>query len=186
MKDWVQKQLERIHAEEGQKGGPGSGHFGHAGRPGKRGGSLPGSVAVSIRTGRTAEQRQRAASPHKESDLQRAAREWEEAQDAALAKVESRGGTLITEEEFNADPGKAVEFARSLRYKLGGRKVRYTGVDTRVWRTFTPLNHGDVYTVPKVGLGTDSPGTIGLTVKLPNGENVALNMTDLELVAGKG
>jgi len=36
------------------KGGPGSGHWGHAGRPGKIGGSLPGNVAVSIATGRTA------------------------------------------------------------------------------------------------------------------------------------
>ncbi len=64
MTDWVQKQMERIHAEEaaeGQKGGPGSGHWGHAGRPGKRGGSLPGSVAVSIRTGETARERQQAA-----------------------------------------------------------------------------------------------------------------------------
>ena len=42
MTDWVQKQLERIHQEEAQKGGPGSGHHGHAGRPGKRGGSTPG------------------------------------------------------------------------------------------------------------------------------------------------
>ncbi|MCK9600148.1 MAG: hypothetical protein M0R06_13980, partial [Sphaerochaeta sp.] len=33
------------------KGGPGSGHHGHAGRPGKHGGSLPGDVAMSIRTG---------------------------------------------------------------------------------------------------------------------------------------
>ena len=36
------------------KGGSGSGHHGHAGRPGKRGGSLSGSIAVSIRTGRAA------------------------------------------------------------------------------------------------------------------------------------
>ena len=61
MGDWVQKQLERIHQEEAQKGGPGSGHWGHAGRPGQRGGSVPGSVAVSIRTGRTARERQAAA-----------------------------------------------------------------------------------------------------------------------------
>jgi len=42
-------------------GGDGSGHYGHAGRPGKRGGSLPGDVAVSIEKGRTAEERQKAA-----------------------------------------------------------------------------------------------------------------------------
>jgi len=39
------------------KGGPGSGHWGHAGRLGKVGGSLPGNVALSIRTGKTAEER---------------------------------------------------------------------------------------------------------------------------------
>jgi hypothetical protein len=44
-----------------EKGGPGSGHWGHAGRPGNRGGSVSGSVAVSIRTGRTARERQAAA-----------------------------------------------------------------------------------------------------------------------------
>lgn len=61
MTDWVQKQMERIHGEQDQKGGPGSGHYGHAGRPGKRGGSVPGNVAVSIRTGRTAAERQQEA-----------------------------------------------------------------------------------------------------------------------------
>ena len=45
----------------GHKGGPGSGNFGHAGRPGKRGGSLPRDVAMSLRTGPTAQERQRAA-----------------------------------------------------------------------------------------------------------------------------
>jgi len=44
-----------------EKGGAGSGHWGHAGRPGKLGGSLPGSVALSIRTGPTAKARQAAA-----------------------------------------------------------------------------------------------------------------------------
>jgi hypothetical protein len=36
------------------KGGPGSGHHGHAGRPGQRGGSVSGSVAMSLRTGMVA------------------------------------------------------------------------------------------------------------------------------------
>ena len=61
MTDWVEQQHERVKQEEAaedQKGGPGSGHYGHAGRPGQRGGSLPGSVAVSVRTGRTAAERQ--------------------------------------------------------------------------------------------------------------------------------
>lgn len=44
-----------------EKGGAGSGHWGHAGRPGKIGGSVPGSVAMSIRTGPTAKARQAAA-----------------------------------------------------------------------------------------------------------------------------
>lgn len=42
-------------------GGPGSGHFGHAGVPGKRGGSLPRSSAMSIRTGKDWEERWKAA-----------------------------------------------------------------------------------------------------------------------------
>ena len=61
MTDWVQKYMQEQQAEQDQKGGPGSGHWGHAGRPGKRGGSVPGSVAVSIRTGKTARERQAAA-----------------------------------------------------------------------------------------------------------------------------
>ncbi len=186
MTDWVQKQLERIHQEEAQKGGPGSGHYGHAGRPGKRGGSVPGNVAVSIRTGKYAANRQAAASPHKESPLQREAREWEEAQSDAMATVEARNGKLITQEQFEADPHKASKFADLLRQQLKDRKVRYTGVDTRVFRTFTPLKHGDIYTVPFKG-GTSGGympqiGTIGLVVRLANGEDVTLNMTDLELV----
>lgn len=44
-----------------EKGGPGSGHWGHAGRPGSRGGSVSGATAMSIRTGRTARERQAAA-----------------------------------------------------------------------------------------------------------------------------
>ena len=44
-----------------EKGGPGSGHWGHAGRPGQVGGSVSGSIAISIRTGRTARERQAAA-----------------------------------------------------------------------------------------------------------------------------
>jgi hypothetical protein len=46
------------------KGGPGSGNYGHAGRPGNRGGSAPKSgigAAMSVRTGRTAAERQQAA-----------------------------------------------------------------------------------------------------------------------------
>jgi hypothetical protein len=39
------------------KGGPGSGHHGHAGRPGQRGGSVSGSVAMSLRTGKAAAER---------------------------------------------------------------------------------------------------------------------------------
>ena len=44
------------------KGGDGSGHYGHAGRPGRVGGSVPASVAMSLRTGATAAERQAAAS----------------------------------------------------------------------------------------------------------------------------
>jgi len=51
----------KLTIEPGRKGGPGSGHWGHAGRPGKVGGSVSGSVAMSIRTGRTARERQAAA-----------------------------------------------------------------------------------------------------------------------------
>jgi len=47
------------------EGGPGSGHYGHAGRPGKRGGSVASNVAMSIRTGRDAVARQKAASNRK-------------------------------------------------------------------------------------------------------------------------
>lgn len=43
------------------KGGPGSGNWGHAGRPGKRGGSVQRKVGMSLRTGRDAERRQKAA-----------------------------------------------------------------------------------------------------------------------------
>lgn len=42
-------------------GGPGSGNWGHAGRPGHRGGSMPRSGAMSIRTGKDWEKRQAAA-----------------------------------------------------------------------------------------------------------------------------
>ena len=56
--DWVETYHKKKREEQAEKGGPGSGHWGHAGRPGKRGGSLPGDVAVSIHTGRTARLRQ--------------------------------------------------------------------------------------------------------------------------------
>jgi len=61
--DYQKLKLKQAEEEAGQdqKGGPGSGHFGHAGRPGKRGGSVSGSVAVSVATGRTARERQQAA-----------------------------------------------------------------------------------------------------------------------------
>jgi hypothetical protein len=49
-----------------RKGGPGSGHWGHAGRPGHRGGSVAGNIAVSLRTGRTARERQQAAARQQE------------------------------------------------------------------------------------------------------------------------
>ena len=52
--DWIEQYHKKKREDQAEKGGPGSGHWGHAGRPGKRGGSLPGDVAVSIRTGRTA------------------------------------------------------------------------------------------------------------------------------------
>lgn len=42
------------------KGGEGSGHHGHAGRPGSRGGSVSGSAAMSIRTGKAAAERKAA------------------------------------------------------------------------------------------------------------------------------
>lgn len=182
MTDWVEEQHRRIHGqqlEEDQKGGPGSGHYGHAGRPGRRGGSVPGSVAVSVRTGR-----QTAASPHKESELQRMARQSEEASASALEKVKGRGGKLVTAEEFNADPRKASEHARAVRRLLAGRSVRYTGPDDQIAATFTPLKHGDIY---KVANAID-PGvsSIGLNVRLPNKEIAALNMTELELIPGKG
>ena len=54
-----------------EKGGPGSGHYGHAGRPGQVGGSVSGSVAMSIRTGRTASARQAAASAQGRAQVQR-------------------------------------------------------------------------------------------------------------------
>jgi len=44
-----------------EKGGPGSGHWGHAGRQGKRGGSVSGQTAMSLRTGRAAAQRRQKA-----------------------------------------------------------------------------------------------------------------------------
>jgi len=44
-----------------EKGGPGSGNWGHAGRPGKIGGSMPQSVAMSRTSGRTATARYIAA-----------------------------------------------------------------------------------------------------------------------------
>ena len=50
--DWVEKYHKQKQTGQAQKGGPGSGHWGHAGRPGKRGGSLPGDVAVSVETAR--------------------------------------------------------------------------------------------------------------------------------------
>lgn len=59
------------------KGGPGSGHFGHAGRPGKVGGSVPSSVAMSIRTGRTAKKRQEEAAKKAAERSQRAAKKAE-------------------------------------------------------------------------------------------------------------
>ena len=62
MADWVEKYFQSKHTERAAKGGPGSGHHGHAGRPGKRGGSVPGNVAVSVRTGRAASERQGSAS----------------------------------------------------------------------------------------------------------------------------
>jgi hypothetical protein len=49
------------------KGGPGSGNWGHAGRKGQRGGSLPKSSAMSLRTGPTAQARQQEAGQKKPS-----------------------------------------------------------------------------------------------------------------------
>ena len=53
-----------------KKGGPGSGNYGHGGRPGKIGGSAPKTgigAVMSIRTGKTAAARQRAAAGKQES-----------------------------------------------------------------------------------------------------------------------
>ncbi len=55
-----------------EKGGAGSGHYGHAGRPGKRGGSLPSGVALSIRTGRDRASRQRLATTTAAKDKNKA------------------------------------------------------------------------------------------------------------------
>jgi len=55
-----------IHEEAYRRlGGKGSGHWGHASKPGRRGGSLPRSVAMSIRTGRDWEERQKEAKKKK-------------------------------------------------------------------------------------------------------------------------
>lgn len=47
----------QLHVKLGVKGGPSSGNWGHAGRPGKLGGSVPKSTALSATTGPDAEQR---------------------------------------------------------------------------------------------------------------------------------
>ena len=57
----------KLTIEPRRKGGPGSGHWGHAGRPGQVGGSVSGSVAMSVRTGRTARERQQAARERRQS-----------------------------------------------------------------------------------------------------------------------
>jgi hypothetical protein len=114
--------------------------------------------------------------------LARMAREQEESSASVLAEVEARSGPMITQQEFNASTSDAVAKARLLRTRLAGRDVRYTGPDDKVFATFTPLKHGDIYKVAR----TQSPGgvgTIGLTVVLPNKERVGLNMTNLELVS---
>lgn len=51
------------------KGGPDSGHHGHAGRPGSVGGSVAGSVAVSLRTGRAAAAKRGIKPEPKKSDV---------------------------------------------------------------------------------------------------------------------
>ena len=53
------EQIGRTVIDLMQKGGGGSGNWGHAGRPGKRGGSAPQSVAMSLSSGPTAATRQR-------------------------------------------------------------------------------------------------------------------------------
>ena len=81
MSDWVERYFQSRREQQAQKGGPGSGHWGHAGRPGERGGSVSGSVAMSVRTGATATQR-RLQSKYHVPDLKRGftsmgkAREW--------------------------------------------------------------------------------------------------------------
>jgi len=52
-----------------EKGGAGSGHWGHAGRPSKRGGSLPGSVAMSRHTGKDAAMRRMLAKGYNDAAL---------------------------------------------------------------------------------------------------------------------
>ena len=98
---------------------------------------------------------------------------------AAMADVVNNGGALIRPDEFNRNPRAAAQKARYLRRQLAGRSIVYTGKDDKVWRTFTPILQGSIYSVANVV----DPGmaSIGLNVTLPNGEIVALNMTSLAL-----
>jgi len=96
-----------LHVEE--KGGAGSGHLGHAGRPGKHGGSVPGSIALSVRTGRTAASRQNEAK--------------------FLAAVEA-GNYQTTDEQHN----KGITNSQRV-IVVGHGKVLMKEVDTVVYHT---------------------------------------------------
>ena len=99
---------------------------------------------------------------------------------AAMADVINNGGALIRSAEFDKDARAAVQKARRLRRQLAGRSVVYIGANDKVWLTFTPIVQGSVYQVANII--DPGAGTIGLNVRLPNNEIVALNMTKLTLV----
>ena len=87
-----------------EKGGPGSGHWGHAGRPGQRGGSVSGSIAMSIRTGRTARERQAAAA----------------ARGRGGAAKPVPAGTPVSEAfDLSGIPGTRSAYGRAVREAMG-------------------------------------------------------------------
>jgi len=106
-------------SSEDQKGGPGSGHWGHAGRPGKRGGSLPANVAVSIRTGKTARERQAAAAARgKTPELVGAA-----GARAKIAAIQSLYGDIENELQDKIDGMRAIK-----DQKIAKLKEKYPGM----------------------------------------------------------
>ena len=119
-------------------GGPGSGNYGHAGRPGKRGGSLPRNVAMSITTGygwrsRQIRAKRRGRIGEEVDDIRLALIERDKEIDAKIALLDSDIATTDTlfSHNFNQSVRASTELgnlARGFPELYPGQKDHLTKV----------------------------------------------------------